>query len=65
MNWSRMAVDLASVLAGVVVGFILGLAVRARRDRARADRQATLDRLITPRDWDEHVDQALQPWQRP
>jgi hypothetical protein len=32
-------VGMAFVLAGAVVGFILGSAVRARRDRARAARQ--------------------------
>jgi hypothetical protein len=58
----RFAVDAACVLVGVGVGFILGLAVRARRDRARADRQRWLDELIG---WDGHVDQALQPWREP
>lgn len=65
MNWPRFILDMAFVAAGTGIGFLLGTAVRARRDRARADRQATLDRLIAPPGWDEHVDQALQPWREP
>jgi hypothetical protein len=60
----RLAVDLVCVVVGVGVGFILGSAVRARRDRARAARQATIERFLAPR-WDEHVDQALHPWREP
>lgn len=65
MSWGRFAVDMAFVLTGVGIGYLLGTAVRARRDRARAGRQRTLDRLITSPGWDEHVDQALQPWREP
>jgi hypothetical protein len=58
-----VAVELAFVLAGFAVGFLLGTVVRSRRDRARAGRQGTIDRLIAPPSWDEHVDQALSPWE--
>jgi hypothetical protein len=58
----RFAFDVAGFILSAGVGFILGLAVRARRDRARADRQRWLDELIG---WDDHVDQALQPWREP
>jgi hypothetical protein len=64
-SWSRFVIDMAFLLGGVVVGYLCGSAVRARRDRARAGRQATIDRLIAPRGWDEHVEQALQPWREP